>query len=131
MTVGLTSGGRLKMNEIYLLMNLMVAHTIADYCMQDAQMIKDKKTYGWNTAVWHSGTHALFTFIILTFFVSSWAAIFLALGNGLVHYHIDWFKAQIEEKYRQAKDGQQFWMLHGADQLAHFFTLIVIVQIAL
>jgi len=107
---------------------LMTGHTLADYFLQDSDMIRDKREYGLNTAVFHSGIHAAFTFIVLTFFVNSWFAIFLAIGNGLVHYHIDWAKAQIDYKYSLDPDSQGFWMLHGTDQFAHFLTLALIVS---
>ena len=47
--------------------------------------------------------------------------------SGLVHYHIDWIKQQLNRGYTTAD--RQFWFWLGADQAAHYLTYVGIIYV--
>lgn len=127
------------MELIFLL--LLVKHIIFDYFLQYSWMIKDKATYGASGGLWHSGLHGFGTVLVLVPFGAILApfgailapfqqlvfCIMLGLIDSLFHYHIDWAKSNCWKKKKLTSNDQMFWILHGADQLAHILTYFLIV----
>ena len=106
----------------------MIKHTIADYFLQYSWMIKEKGVYGAWGGIAHSGAHALGTLLVLAILdIPTLYALALSIADGVAHYHIDYVKSNFWKHKNLTPADQQYWMAHGADQLAHFLTYVVII----
>jgi len=113
---------------IALLALFQLKHFIADYPLQNYQMITEKGVYGKAGGIYHSLIHSALTFTMLGFFnyfvfpVGFTMAIAIAALEFFIHYHIDWGKMQMSQKFT-TKD-KAFWNWIGFDQLLHHVTYI-------
>ena len=110
-----------------LLALLFFKHFLADFVMQDQDMVKDKGTYGAYGGLIHSLQHAVLTLWVLLWF-NPVLAIMLALVDGIMHYHIDWAKMNLAQGLT-ASD-KKYWIYIGADQLLHYLTYLGIAYVA-
>jgi hypothetical protein len=111
-----------------ILIALMLKHTLADYFLNRKYMGKDKHLYLKGGKL-HSFTHFYTCLFTLLFFVEPDIAVACALIDGLAHYHIDWTKSKIIQKYKLFYNGVTLRTLIGVDQLLHFLTYILIVAL--
>lgn len=114
-----------------LLILLQIKHFICDFPLQAfPYQYKNKGIYGHFGGILHSLIHTIGTFIVLYFFTEK--AIYLAILDGIIHYHIDWAKMNINDKFNFRPDNSQlFWILLGFDQLLHQLTYLLIIFIIL
>lgn len=110
------------MVELVLVL-LFVKHYLFDFVWQTESMIKHKGTYGDARGIIHSLGHAIGTLIVVFLFLGVWWALFFAVIDGLVHYHIDWFKMNYGNS---DVSNPLFWNHLGLDQLAHSLTYVFI-----
>ncbi|MEP0321553.1 DUF3307 domain-containing protein [Bauldia litoralis] len=106
---------------------LQVKHFICDYPLQTHYQLKNKGTYGHPGGILHSGIQALGTtaaFIAVPPTLGLGVAI--VVGEFLVHYHVDWTKANVMRRAGYTSDQSQFWWAIGADQLIHHLTYVAI-----
>ena len=103
-----------------------IKHFIADFAMQYSYMIRDKGIYGAPGGLHHAGTHASWTFLILVPFVhSANDLLLLPLIDFVIHYHVDYFKQQLNQGL-SALDNM-FWVWLGLDQALHYLTYVGII----
>jgi hypothetical protein len=109
-----------------LLIALLTKHLIVDFPLQAfPYQYKNKGTYGHPGGLLHASLHLLGTFLVLVFFVSPIIAIILAAADGVIHYHIDWTKVNINAKTGWGPTtSEQFWWLLGLDQYCHMLTYV-------
>lgn len=114
---------------VFLLLALFgIKHFIADYLMQFEYMLREKGIYGATGGIHHSLVHASFTFLILVFFCTDAnVLIALALLDFAIHYHVDFFKQQLNKNLTTAD--RNFWVLLGLDQALHYLTYIGIIYV--
>lgn len=114
---------------VFLLLALFgIKHFIADFVMQYDYMLREKGTYGAAGGIHHAAVHASLTFFILVCFAHSASAIIvLALADGVIHYHIDWVKQQLNKGL--STTDRMFWVWMGADQGLHYLTYIGIIAL--
>lgn len=114
---------------LFLLMLLFMKHFIVDFPLQaHPYQYKNKGTYGHPGGILHSGLHAVGTLICLVFFAPLQLAVILSVTDGLIHYHIDWAKMNLNKKFGYGPTThEEFWVLLGLDQLLHALTYIGIV----
>jgi len=115
--------------EVFLLLSLFgIKHFIADFPLQYQYMIQEKGIYGAGGGVQHAGIHAVGTFIVLMLVVtvSPWI-LFLSFVDGIVHYHIDWAKQQLNRNLTIKDD--HWWTLMGLDQCLHYLTYVGIIYV--
>ena len=114
---------------VFILLALFgIKHFIADFLMQYEYMLREKSIYGAEGGLHHAAVHAAFTLFILVFFAhSANAMILLALADGVIHYHIDWAKQQLNRGLTSAD--RMFWVWMGADQGLHYLTYIGIIYV--
>jgi hypothetical protein len=114
-----------------LLIGLQIKHYYADFVIQTYQQTVRKGIYRDPVGISHSMDHILASLVIL--FVLSFViplnlplGILLCLLEGIIHYHIDYYKV----KYG-CKDNTKplFWNQFGLDQLAHQLTYIGMVYV--
>lgn len=112
---------------VFLLLALFgIKHFIADFLMQYSYMVRDKGIYGAAGGLHHAGTHACWTFVILVPFVhSANDLLLLPLADAVIHYHVDYFKQQLNQGL-SALDNM-FWVWLGLDQALHYLTYVGII----
>lgn len=105
---------------------LQVKHFFADFVWQTNQMVHEKGIYGARYGIYHSLIQSAGTFLAF-----AWMHPVLGLATAIVdfiaHYHIDWAKININQKYNYTPQDKQFWFWLGLDQLAHQITYIFLV----
>lgn len=122
------------MNETILLLLAAfgIKHFICDFLLQYPYMLSEKGTYGARGGIDHALIHSLGTLIVLVA-VLPWSlavhifAVILALFDGVIHYHIDWAKQQLNRGLTPAD--RWFWVWFGADQTLHYLTYIAIISV--
>jgi hypothetical protein len=112
---------------VFILLALFgIKHFIADFVMQYDYMLREKGIYGAEGGIHHAALHAIFTLWILVFVIGDAnLAIMLSLADGVIHYHIDWAKQQLNKGMSPAD--RMFWVWMGADQGLHYLTYIGII----
>ena len=118
----------------------IVKHFLCDFHpkIQTPYMFLNKGTYGHRGGIAHAFVHVFASAIVLCFFipavelVAGHLGIFvgLLLFEGLVHYHMDWFKMWwCRRKFYRPDTHPQFWFWLGIDQTVHYFTYIIMVLV--
>ncbi|MGV1014942.1 MAG: DUF3307 domain-containing protein [Methyloceanibacter sp.] len=110
---------------------LMLKHTAADFFLQTPYQYLNKGTYGHPGGLLHSAIHVVLTPLVYLVLApgSFLVAGAIALGEFLVHYHVDWAKEQVTHRNGLTSDCPGFWYALGTDQLMHGLTYIAIVAV--
>jgi hypothetical protein len=107
---------------------LGIKHFLADFVLQFPYMVRDKGIYGAEGGIHHAMLHASFTFLILVFLANNANdIILLSLLDGVLHYHIDWAKQQLNKGLTPAD--RMFWAWIGLDQALHYLTYLGILSL--
>ena len=118
--------------ELLLMSLFIIKHYICDFPLQTYWMAMNKGTYGHKGGLAHAGIQVLGTFVIFIVFCQ-YSGIFFTptvfLGaiiiEGVIHYHIDWFKMWLNNKFEwKPESSSEFWILLGFDQLLHYLTYV-------
>lgn len=118
------------MLELTLFALLFVKHFFVDFPLQGPFQYQNKGYYGHLGGIQHSSYHALGTFVVFSFFGNIGLAAILALIDGVVHYHVDWAKVNINKAMKWGPTThEQFWWLLGFDQLIHCLTYVGLVAL--
>lgn len=108
-----------------------IKHFIADFVMQYPYMIREKGIYGATGGLHHAFVHASLTFFVLVFAcvtdANGFIIIALSALDFVLHYHIDYFKQQLNRGLTAAD--RQFWIYLGLDQALHYLTYIGIIYV--
>jgi hypothetical protein len=105
---------------------LQIKHFLADFVWQTDRMIQEKGIYGERHGVYHSGIHALGTFVVFVV-LHPILGLVCALIDFICHYHIDWAKININKRHNYTPADKKFWFWIGLDQLAHQITYVFLV----
>jgi hypothetical protein len=118
------------MNDLLILILLLFSkHFLVDFPLQTKFQYSNKGTYGHPGGILHASLHGLGTFICIYWYAPI-AAIYLALADMFVHYHIDWAKMKLNSKLGWSPTThEQFWWLLGLDQYLHAVTYVVFVAL--
>lgn len=108
---------------ILFLVLIQIKHFYFDFVNQSDNEIANKGVYGNLIGMGHSLKHGLGTFAVGIVFVEWHVALFVALIDTIMHYHIDWFKMRFGGKDLRNK---RFWIHFGLDQLSHQLTYLLI-----
>jgi hypothetical protein len=108
---------------------LMLKHAIADFYLQSSYQYLNKRTYGHPGGILHSAIHVALTPLVYLVIAppSLLLAAGIAVGEFLLHYHVDWLKEQLTHRNNWTPQCRCFWYALGADQLVHGFTYLGIV----
>jgi len=109
----------------------MVKHAVADFYLQTPYQFLNKGKYGHPGGFIHAGIHtALTPLVYLVLLPGSLLLVAgLALGEFVLHYHIDWLKEQVTHRNGWNTQDSGFWYALGTDQLVHGLTYLGIVAI--
>lgn len=117
---------------IPLFAGLITKHIIADYFLQFPFMFRDKGNYGAWGGIAHAKIHGLLTLLVFYFLGSGfWWAILYGALDSFLHYHIDYIKNTIRNRFNYEHNGRVYWMLHGTDQFLHMMTYLLLIYLAL
>ena len=110
---------------------LMFKHAVADFYLQNAYQYLNKGIYGHPGGFIHAGIHVALTPLVYLVLVpgSLLIAGAIALGEFLVHYHVDWAKEQLTRRNGWTAQNPGFWHALGTDQLIHGLTYLAIVAV--
>jgi Protein of unknown function (DUF3307) len=110
---------------------LMLKHAAADFFLQTPFQYCNKGIYGHPGGFLHAGIHVALTPLVYLLIApaSLLLAASIALGEFVVHYHIDWAKEQITRSAGYTPQTPRFWHALGIDQLLHGLTYLVIVGV--
>ncbi len=112
-----------------ILLGLQAKHFLFDFVFQSDWQVRNKGRYGHPGGLVHAGLHGTGTLVVgllaaLIGAIGLGAALVLALADALIHYHVDWSKAQISRRMKLSPDRHAFWIALGADQAAHHVTYL-------
>ena len=116
--------------EVFVLLALLgIKHFLADFVWQFDYMLREKGIYGATGGLHHAAFHASLTFfaLLLAGLAENPWVIPVALADGVIHYHVDWVKQQLNRGLTTAD--RMFWVWMGADQAAHYLTYIGIIYV--
>lgn len=118
--------------ELALITGFIIKHFICDFPLQRPFHYLNKGKYGHPGGVYHASIHGVGTVAVLatSFPGSAPGAIVMGLLDAILHYHIDWGKVRLNQRYRlKADNSEWFWYLLGLDQLLHYLTYVSIIVI--
>jgi len=109
---------------------LQIKHFIVDYMLQPAWMIDGKGDVRKSGGYVHAGAHAVASMPILWLSTLDLMCIsVVAVGEFLIHFVVDHLKAIHGRQHPNPMNSRSFWVLHGADQLAHHLTYSTILAV--
>ena len=109
---------------------LQVKHLFVDFFFQTPRQIAMKGVYGHPMGLAHAGQHAVASLpIFLMMPVAPEVAALVIGGEFVVHYHIDWVKAVVGDRYGWTVRDKEYWRGFGSDQFAHQATYLAIALI--
>jgi hypothetical protein len=108
---------------------LMAKHMVADFYLQTPYQYLNKGSYAHPGGIIHSAIHVALTPVVYLLLApaSILLAVGIALGEFILHYHIDWLKEQVTHRNGWTVRDRGFWYALGTDQLVHGLTYLLIV----
>jgi hypothetical protein len=113
---------------IEMLIWLQVKHFVADYLLQPKWVLGGKGSMTKVGGYVHAGIHAVGSipaYLIGGLGAGSIAT--LVVVEFIVHYVIDFIKADLSKRSHFGPDAAVYWALHGFDQFMHQLTYIGLV----
>lgn len=98
--------------EILILIKLLAAHFLADFCFQSPSLVKKKREGNHRFHLLHACIHAMLAYV----FLGDWKLWYVPLTIGVSHYVIDVWKSRREESLTD----------FIIDQLLHLSVLILL-----
>lgn len=113
---------------LFLILLLQFKHLICDFSLQNEFILKNKYQYGHPGGLVHVGVHAIGTGIAFLVMggVSLGILVAILAMEAVVHYHIDWGKANINKRLQLTEKDGFFWTMIGIDQFLHQATYVAI-----
>ena len=116
-------------STLTLILLLCTKHFIVDYPLQNKFQYSNKGKYGHSGGILHAWLHSIGT-ILCFYWYAPHASWYLGTFDGIIHYHIDWAKVNINAKIGWGPTThEEFWWLLGLDQFLHMLTYIFLVFI--
>ena len=111
--------------DLLLLTILMIKHAFADLFLQTYHTVGNKSKYI-SSSHRHYAEHAVLTFVICLFFTNITWAFLVAVLDYILHWHIDFAKHRLLNKFDIKRDSKQFFRIQSFDQMLHFLTYALI-----
>jgi hypothetical protein len=113
-----------------LVMLLQVKHVVADYMLQNAYMLANRRFYGHPGGLLHVAIHAAGSLLaLLVVGVGPGLMLGLLLAEAVVHYHVDWAKDNFVLKRGLTVADPVYWHAAGIDQGLHQATYVVMAAV--
>ena len=105
-------------------------HFLCDFVLQSAYQYRNKGIYGHPGGILHAGLHGLGSLpAVLIFGQSAGLVAAVLAAEFAVHYHVDWSKEQVNRRWGLSHSDAPYWMVFGADQLAHQITYVAMLGV--
>ena len=114
---------------LWALVLFEVKHFVCEFVLQKRNP-QLKAIYGNRFGLIRAGTHALAS--LPAIFVLTDSAMLMGgivVAEFVAHYHIDWLKAWLIKRRGLQYGNRLYWILFGADQLAHQITYVIILAV--
>jgi hypothetical protein len=110
---------------LWLVLLLQVKHVVADYMLQNAYMLANRKIYGHPGGLLHVAVHFAGSLVVLLL-VGTGPGLLLALlaAEAVVHYHVDWAKDNVVARLGLTTTDAAYWYAAGIDQGLHQATYL-------
>jgi hypothetical protein len=124
------------MNDIFaqgllVLLALQVKHLICDGPLQTLRMVEEKSYYGRLHGLLHAACHLAGTALVLAMFgLPMQGVAMLAVLDGVIHYHVDYFKNNAVRIKSWTTTDAPYWWAFTADQTLHHMTYVLLVWLA-
>lgn len=121
------------MSILIIIALLLFKHFICDFIMQTHYQLAHKNVYAHPGGLLHAILHGIGTFIVMLLYYSLETTFICACLDAVIHYHIDWAKAKLNNALKfkiNGKTERGFWALYGLDQLLHQLTYVGLVFFA-
>jgi hypothetical protein len=108
---------------------LLLKHAVADFYLQSSYQYLNKGIYGHPGGIIHSAIHvALTPLVYLVIAPASFMLVLgVAVGEFVLHYHIDWLKEQVVHRNGWTSQNPGFWYALGTDQFVHGLTYLALI----
>lgn len=104
---------------------LETKHLIADFFLQSGYQLAHKGIYGHPGGLLHAAIQACGSSpVFLLIAPPATVAAALIVGEFLLHYHIDWIREQVDNRWKLYPDGGPYWRVLGIDQWLHHMTYV-------
>jgi Protein of unknown function (DUF3307) len=115
---------------LLLLCLLQIKHLFADFFLQTHKMLSGRNVYLHSGRAQHAGVHALGSVVVFVIMGAPVGFILaICLAEWVVHFHIDYWKAQYTEKKTLNPQQALFWRAVGTDQCLHQLTYIAMAAV--
>jgi hypothetical protein len=110
---------------LWALFAFQLKHFLCDFVLQTKFQVDTKRIYGHYGGFIHAGLHGLGTLPVLFIMgTPTNLLVLIVLGEILLHYHVDWLKAQVDGWTGWTEKDQAYWAVFGTDQLIHQLTYL-------
>lgn len=105
---------------------LQAKHVVADFMLQSRYIIDNRRYYGHPGGLLHVGIHAAGSFgaLLVVGLPGLVATLGLLLFEAVVHYHVDWTKDNLVQRFHLTPRDATFWYATGIDQGLHQLTYL-------
>lgn len=105
---------------------LAAKHMVADFVLQTPFQYKNKGKYGHEGGIQHALIHAVLSAPVFFFLPASsmFASASVLVCEFVIHYHVDWGKERVLNKWSLSDKDRGYWYALGFDQLLHHLTYI-------
>ncbi|MEM7320021.1 MAG: DUF3307 domain-containing protein [Pseudomonadota bacterium] len=104
---------------------LQIKHMFADFFMQTRKMLSGRGEYWHMGRAQHAGVHAIGSILVFLIIGASLPFILIiAALEWVVHFNIDYGKAQYTDRKKLQPNQAMFWQAMGVDQALHHLTYL-------
>ena len=114
-----------------LVLGLQIKHFVCDGPLQTRAMVEGKRVYGQPMGLLHAGIHMVGTLLVLLVFgLPLWFVAAFAVGEAVLHYHIDFTKERTVKGAGWTITDAYDWWAFTADPVLHHMTYLAIAAAA-
>lgn len=118
------------MAVLWLVLLLQIKHVVADYMLQNAYMLANRRIYGHPGGLLHVAIHLAGSLAVLLV-VGTGPVLLLGLlvAEAVVHYHVDWMKDNFVARRGLTTTDAVYWYAAGVDQGLHQATYLAMAAV--
>jgi len=117
---------------VVMLICFQLEHFVADYLLQPKWVLRGKGDVRRSGGYVHAGLHCVGSLpALLTADPRPLVIAALIIAEFVVHYLIDFTKADLSVRSQAGPDTATYWALHSVDQLLHQLTYAALIFLAL
>jgi len=115
---------------LWAFLAFQLKHFLCDFVLQTEYQVRTKAIYGHLGGILHVAIHIVGTIpALLILGAGAQTIAIILIAEAVIHYHVDWTKSFVDRTFKWGVTDHAYWILFGADQLAHQLTYIGIVTV--